>query len=325
MTTLDLHDQLRSLLEDIGDAAGAPGGLPVSGRSDERPARGPQLGRVMAAAAAVLAVLAGGFAIWQHRSHSVAVTALPVAPGVGDWLDFAQPPTGAQRISGYPTVMPDTSCRRLAAPASAKACAALSGWIETAYDGNGLSIELRTTFTDINLGTYVSSLVNSYGGTVESSPVTVRGHQGLRIRGGTTVVVWMERPSVIGQIRDAASASTPDLVALADRLITRPWTWHLPVGSNGECPASRSSVYVPNLNAGGSGVAYYSGCDVQAVMTGPASDPNAHVSVYADTTSTKAILWWYPNCDMEHGFVVVGAPRPANCVNTTATTAKATG
>jgi hypothetical protein len=325
MTTFGLHDQLRSLLDDIGDAAGVPSGPPVAALSDERAPRRPRLGRVLAAVAAVLAVLVGGFAIWQHRSHSVAVSAVTVAPGVGDWLDFPEPPAAAQRISGYPTVMPGTSCRRLAAPGSARVCAALSGWIETAYDGNGLSIELRTTFTNVGLDAYISGLINSSGGIVDQTPVTVRGHQGLRIRGGTTVVVWMERPEVIGQIRDAGSANAPDLVALADTLIRRPWTWHLPVGSNGECPANRSSVYVPNLSASGSGLGYYSGCDLEAVMLGSSSDPNAHIAVYADTTSTETILWWYPNCDMEQGFVAVGATKPANCANSTATTAAAKG
>jgi anti-sigma factor RsiW len=71
MTTLDRHDQLRSLLADIGDAAGEPRGLPsANGSRSQLPAPRPRAGRLLAAAAAVVLVVAGAIAVWQHTPSS---------------------------------------------------------------------------------------------------------------------------------------------------------------------------------------------------------------------------------------------------------------
>jgi hypothetical protein len=227
MTAIDIDEAIRSLLTDIGDAAGvpsAPGLLRLSkSPASERRHGGRYL--VVASTIVVIGLAAGAVMLRRAQDDSPATghSTVNVAPGVGQWLDLPTAPAAMTLVPGKPFEV-SPICVQIGATVAGQACLSISGAAQVAYANQSPTvIEIRTVFTTLTLDDYVTGLVHDFPDPYQDQTVTVRGHPGRLLSANTKLVAWQERPGVIGQIRIVADTANTDLIALANSLIQREW------------------------------------------------------------------------------------------------------
>lgn len=87
-----------------------------------------------------------------------------------------------------------------------------------------------------------------------------------------------------------------------------------------DCSGSdRFQIDVPAKYLNAQGTAYFSQCEHNAAIA-KFGQPATRVNIYASSTGSDVIAWWYPDCGMPEGVYAVGTPHPAKCadVGTTA-------
>lgn len=223
MNTIELDDALRSLLEDIGDAAGTPrdfADLPDTA----------QLGRIrwpgtLAAAGLVAAAVAGLVVVSAQRSQDPSDEVAPTATVA--WLDLRTPPEGLEQVAND-QLTGRSVCLDAQTVAAGVVCNRMEGRIEVAYSSTtdaGPTYEIQTVFSDLELASYFSTLV-AEGPAFTRTDLTVRGGRAAVLgdgHNGVLLLIWQERPGVIGQFRSVDAPPDTDLPALVEMLIDRPW------------------------------------------------------------------------------------------------------
>lgn len=221
MSTIDLDDALRSLLDDIGDAAGTPRDfteLPLTTKlaRDRWPVGLAAAGLVAAAVATLIVV-----ATQRPRDPSTAANATTAG-----WLDMPTAPEGLERV-------PDDQLARLSVCLDAQMvsatviCNQLEGRIEVAYGSTtdvAPTYEIQTVFIDLDLESYVSHLVADATAFTRTELTVRDGRAGVLIdaHNGVVILVWQERLGVIGQFRSVGASPDTDVPALVETLIDRP-------------------------------------------------------------------------------------------------------
>jgi hypothetical protein len=229
MTTLDLDEAIRSLLGDIGDAAGVPSAPGLVRLSTAPAPERRRVGNYLVAASTVVVIGLAVAAVLIHRSRddspATGHSLVNVAPGVTQWLELPSPPPGMTRVHGDAFEVSPT-CIQVDTTAADPTCSAISGTAQVAYANQSPTvIEVATVFTPVTLDAYINGLIRiGPTATLKDQTVTVRGHAG-RLLSATDVklLAWQERPGVIGQVRIVADTANTDLVTLADTLIQRDW------------------------------------------------------------------------------------------------------
>lgn len=225
MTLIDFDEAIRSLLTDIGDAAGVPSDPAVVVVSGS-PARVRQHSRYLVVASAFV-VIGLAAAVMVRRNHESIPAATPdsvgVAAGVGQWLDLPAAPAGMTVVAGKPFEINPT-CTQIGSTVNGPACVSIAGSAQVAYaDQSSTVIEVSTVFTAVTLDDYVTGVVHDFPVTFQDETVVVRRHPGRLLSADAKLVAWQERPGVIGQVRIVGDTANTDLVALANSLVQREW------------------------------------------------------------------------------------------------------
>ena len=191
MTTLDLDEAIRSVLADIGDAAGvpsAPGLLRVSAApTRERRLVGPYL---VASTMIVIGLALAAVLIHRSRDDSPATehSLVSVAPGVAKWLELPVSPPGMTRVHGDAFEVSPT-CVQVDTTSAEPTCTAISGTAQVAYANQSPTvIEVATVFTPVTLDAYINGLIST-GPTVtlKDQTVAVRRRNGSFMRASVGV------------------------------------------------------------------------------------------------------------------------------------------
>lgn len=223
MNTIELDDALRSLLEDIGDAAGTPrdfAELPDTAQLGS--SRWPG---TLAAAGLAAAAVAGLIVVSAQRSRDPSGEAAPTAAAA--WLDMRTPPEGLERVAND-QLTGLSVCLDAKTVAAGVVCNRMEGRIEVAYSSTtdvAPTYEIQTVFSELELESYFSGLVAG-GPAFTRTDLTVRGGRAAVLgdgHNGVVLLVWQERPGVIGQFRSVDASPDTDVPALVETLIDRPW------------------------------------------------------------------------------------------------------
>lgn len=222
MNTIELDDALRSLLGDICDAAGTPRDFAeLPGTAKFRRGRWPG---ALAAAGLAAAAVAGLIFVSAQRSRDPGEAA-PTTPAAA-WLDMRTPPDGLERVADD-QLTGLSVCLDAQTVAAGVVCNRIEGRIEIAYSSTtdaAPTYEIQTLFSNLELASYVSALVE--GPAFTRTDLTVRGGRAAALidgHNGVVLLVWQERPGVIGQFRSVDAPPDTDVPALVEMLIDRPW------------------------------------------------------------------------------------------------------
>lgn len=226
MNSTELDDALRALLEDIGDAAGTPrdfADLPDIAEPDRGRSRWPG---ALVAAGLVAATVAGLIVLSTQRSGDSSDEVRPSSSPLA-WLDMPAAPEGTERVPNDQLASLSV-CLDAATVAAAVVCNRMEGRVEVAYGSTsdvGPIYEIQTFFGDLELEGYISGLIDDLG-SITRTDLTVRSGRPavlLDAHNGVVLLVWQERPQVIGQFRSVAAPADTDVPAFVEALIDRPW------------------------------------------------------------------------------------------------------
>lgn len=222
MNTIELDDALRSLFEDIGDAAGAPrefADLPHRVVLSRRRRPG-----TLAAVGLAAAALVGLVVVSVQRSREPAIDSTRTNV---TWLDMPTTPAGMERLTND-ELAGLSICLDARIVSRRTTCDRIEGRTEIAYasttDTEAI-YEIQTLFSDLDLDGYIDGLTAG-GPSTTRTDLTVRGGRPgvlLDAHNGVVLLVWQERPGVIGQFRSVDAPSATDVPALVESLIDRPW------------------------------------------------------------------------------------------------------
>lgn len=184
------------------------------------------------AAAAALVLLAGGLALGRPgiRGNDASSDAwFDVDPSVGQWLDLSIAPPGLHRRFNEDLARIGVVCLSLEERDGAPTCTEIEGpagleLVDYVSDGGAETVGVGTTFTTVDMASYLDGWAEAGGVPAGRVAVTVRGHHGFRTAfNGDAVLVWEERPGTIAWLRASVSTYADQLPALAEAAVLRAW------------------------------------------------------------------------------------------------------
>lgn len=224
MNTIDFGDALRSLLDDIGDAAGSPRDFAdLPNRMHDGRTRRPGAVAALGLAAAALVALV---VISVQRSSNTASDVTQTAAAV-TWLDLPATPEGMvqvpnDRLAGF------SVCVEARTESAGVVCNGIEGRTEIAYTSAtsvGPTFEIQTIFNGVDLEDYIDGLIAGGPPFTRTDLVVRDGRTAVLITGEDDVelLVWQERAGVIGVFRSVDASPEIDVPSLVETLVERSW------------------------------------------------------------------------------------------------------